>query len=217
MLVAPTCMQNPVLGLERKPPGLQAQAGAAEPVLKRHVERNVWWCKLLDGAWKGACHPAIGSVFLSVKRDHGQATARGKQTSQGQNTDKLLTLNANDSVGHACRLLFERDETDQSKHDYLPLNKQQACHSGLGADATTDQQGASWSGSMEALGEFWCMLSSISRSFTTQSKSLQDLRSKVTQLGANTGRAVSKLSARVKLRSFLALKCDTCAPRLDSE
>ena len=124
MLVAPACMQNPVLGLERKPPGLQAHAGAAEPVHKRHVERNVWWCRLLDGAWKGACHPAIGSVFLSVKRDHGQATARGKQTSQGQNTDKLLTLNANDAVGRACRLFFEQDETDQSKHDYLPLNKQ---------------------------------------------------------------------------------------------
>lgn len=41
------------------------------------------------------------------------------------------------------------------------------------------------------------MLSSINRRFTTQSKSLQDLRSKVTQLGANTGRAVSKMSRSV--------------------
>ena len=54
---------------------------------------------------------------------YGQ-TARGKPRSQGQNTDKLLTLSANDAVGRACRLLFERDETDQSRHDYLPLNKQ---------------------------------------------------------------------------------------------
>ena len=66
---------------------------------------------------------ASGSISRSVKRGRDQATARGKLTSQGQNTDKLLTLNANDA-GRACRLLFERAETDQSKHDYLPLNKQ---------------------------------------------------------------------------------------------
>ena len=41
------------------------------------------------------------------------------------------------------------------------------------------------------------MLSSINRRFTTQLKSLQDLRSKVTQPGANTGRAVSKMSRSV--------------------
>ena len=67
---------------------------------------------------------ASGSVSRSVKCGLDQATARGKQTSQGQNTDKLLTLNANDAVGRACRLLVERDATDQSRHDYLPLNKQ---------------------------------------------------------------------------------------------
>ena len=49
---------------------------------------------------------AVGSVLRSVKRGRDQATARGKQTSQGQNTDKLLTLKANDAVGCACRLLF---------------------------------------------------------------------------------------------------------------
>lgn len=67
---------------------------------------------------------ASGSVSRSVKRGRDQATARGKQTSQGQNTDKLLTLTANDAVGRACGLLFERDKTDQSRHDYLPINKQ---------------------------------------------------------------------------------------------
>ena len=33
-------------------------------------------------------------------------------------------VKANDAVGRACRLLFERHATDQSRHDYLPLNKQ---------------------------------------------------------------------------------------------
>ena len=41
------------------------------------------------------------------------------------------------------------------------------------------------------------MLSSINRKFATQSKPLQDLRSKVTQLGAKTGSAVSKMSRSV--------------------
>lgn len=41
------------------------------------------------------------------------------------------------------------------------------------------------------------MLSSINRRFITQSKFLHDLRSKVTQLGANTGRDVPKMSRSV--------------------
>ena len=48
MLVAPARTQSPVLGLERKPPGhgLQARAGIAEPIHKRHV----WLCLALQCA-----------------------------------------------------------------------------------------------------------------------------------------------------------------------
>ena len=58
MLVPPARTQNPMLGLERKPPGLQARAGAAEVYHKRLVQPNVWCCKLrgTGGASKGACH-----------------------------------------------------------------------------------------------------------------------------------------------------------------
>ena len=99
------------------------------PSASRDPDHRTRTCTLLVHGGVGA-QPFMtgltqsGYVSRSVKRGRDQATARGKQTSQGQNTDKLLTLNANDAVGRACRLLFERDETDQSRHDCLPLNKQ---------------------------------------------------------------------------------------------
>ena len=66
----------------------------------------------------------IADPRAMTKRGRDQAGSRGKASTQGQNTDRQLSLEATARLHAACDLLLARDAAASSGHPFLPYAEQ---------------------------------------------------------------------------------------------